>query len=260
MLLGGLFYHYEGIVTDAITFLSDAFTDDPELGRWFDVLALHPYPHYPPQAAPEADDGHEQPVGQMVARLRAELAYYGADKPVWVTEVGWPVYGTVDEAAQARFTVRAAVEALAAGAERVCLYTLDDGPNPSAFPPEDAFGLYRNDGTPKPAATALHTLVSIDPALAVSADGSDGGLRRYTLASPSTRVDVVFAVDGALHAIRRARRRHRPRARRPRQHRHHRRRRSRLRRQPVSARRGVSAGKRDTCRAPTWARRGRARR
>ena len=201
VLLGGLFYHYEGIVTDAITFLSDAFTYNPELGRWFDVLALHPYAHYPPEASPEQDDGREQPIGQMIARMRAELAYYGAAKPVWVTEVGWPVYGTVDEATQARFTVRAAVEAMAAGAERVCFYTLDDGPNPTAFPPEDAFGVYRNDGTPKPAATALHTLVSIDPALVVTADGSTAGLRRYTLASAATHVDVVFAVDGATHDL-----------------------------------------------------------
>jgi hypothetical protein len=56
--------------------------------------------------------------------------------------------GTVDEATQARFTVRGAVEAMAAGAERVRFYTLDDGPNRTAFPPEDAFGLYHHDGSP----------------------------------------------------------------------------------------------------------------
>ena len=200
VLLGGLFYHYEGIVTDAITFLSDAFTSDPDLGRWFDVLALHPYAHYPPQATPEQDDGREQPVGQMVARLRAELAYYGAPRPVWVTEYGWPVYGTVDEAQQARFTVRGALEAMAAGAERVCVYTLDDGPNPTAFPPEDAFGLYRHDGTPKPAATALHTLLTTDPALVITDFAADGGVRHYRLTSPASAVDVWFAVDGATHA------------------------------------------------------------
>lgn len=201
VLLGGLIYHYEGIVTDAATFLGDAFTYDPELGRWFDVLALHPYAHYPPQATPEQDDGREQPVGQMVARTRALLSYYGAAKPVWITEDGWPVYGSVDEAAQARFTVRAAVEAMAAGAERVCIYTLDDGPNPTAFPPEDAFGLYHHDGTPKPAATSLHALASIDPALTVSAyDAPEPGLRHYTLTSSATQVELYFAVDGALHA------------------------------------------------------------
>ncbi len=201
VLLGGLFYHNEGIVTDAAAFLEDAFTFDPQLGRWFDVLALHPYPHYPPQATPEQDDGREQPVGLMLARTRALLTYYGAPKPIWVTEYGWPIYGTVDEATQARFTIRGTVEAMAAGAERVCIYTLDDGPNPTAFPPEDAFGLYHNDGTPKPSARALTTLLAIDPAMTLAADDSSGGLRRYTFASPSTRCQVAFATDGATHDL-----------------------------------------------------------
>lgn len=199
--LAGLFYHYEGIVTDAVSFLEDAFTAVPDLGKSFDVLGLHPYPHYPPQAAPEADDGREQPVALMLARLHALLAYYGADKPIWVTEYGWPVYGTVDEATQARFLVRGAVEAMAAGAERVCAYTLDDGPNATAFPPEDAFGVYRYDGTAKPAATALHTLATLDPALRPFADESGGGVGRYVFDSPAMDVAVVFAVDGATHAL-----------------------------------------------------------
>ncbi|HEX9104725.1 MAG TPA: hypothetical protein VF997_21085 [Polyangia bacterium] len=202
VLLGGLLYHEEAIVVGADSFLEDAFTFNPDLGSLFDVLALHPYVRYPPQAPPEQQDSREQPVGEIVARMRALLAYYGAPKPVWVTEYGWPIYGTVDEATQARFTVRGAVEAMAAGAERVCIYTLDDGPNPTAFPPEDAFGLYRNDGTAKRAATALHTLASIDPALALTAaDTSTAGLRRYSLASAATRVDLVFAVDGAVHDL-----------------------------------------------------------
>ena len=201
VLLGGLIYLYEGIVTDSATFLGDAFTYDPDLGRWFDVLALHPYAHYPPQATPEQDDGREQPVGQMISRTRALLDYYGAPKPVWVTELGWPVYGTVDEAGQGRFEVRAAIEAMAAGAERVCLYTLDDGPNPTAFPPEDAFGQFHHDGTPKMAATALHALTSIDPTLAVTGFANDNGVRHYTLTSAANHVDVSFATDRASDPV-----------------------------------------------------------
>ena len=199
VLLGGLIYHNEGIVTDAASFLGDAFTEDPDLGRWFDVLALHPYAHYPPQASPEQDDGREQPVGQMVARMRALLAYYGAPKPVWITEYGWPVYGTVDEPTQSRFTVRGIVEAMAAGAERVCIYTLDDGPDPTAFPPEDAFGVYHNDGTQKLAASAMYGLLSIDPALIVTSYQDLGGARHYSLASAATNVELYFSVDGMTH-------------------------------------------------------------
>jgi len=200
IVLAGLLYHEEAIVVGADSFLEDAFTFNPDLGSLFDVLALHPYVRYPPQAPPEQDDSREQPVGEMIARMRALLAYYGAPKPIWVTEYGWPIYGTVDEAAQARFTVRGAVEAMAAGAERVCIYTLDDGPNPTAFPPEDAFGVYRNDGTPKAAVAAIHTLVSTDPALAITDYAFDGGVRHYTLTSAATRVELYFAVDGMTHA------------------------------------------------------------
>lgn len=199
VILGGLLYHDEAIVVGADQFLEDAFAFNPDLGDLFDVLALHPYVRYPPQAPPEQDDAREQPVGAMVARMRALVDYYGAPKPVWVTEYGWPIYGTVDEAAQARFTVRGALEAMAAGAERVCIYTLDDGPNPTAFPPEDAFGLYRNDGTPKAAVAALHELATIDPSLAVTDYAAGGGVRHYTLRSPSAAVDVYFAVDGMTH-------------------------------------------------------------
>ena len=202
MLLGGLYYLYEGIVTDAASFLDDAFTEDPKLDRYFDVLALHPYAHYPQQATPEQNDGREQPVGQMVSRIHSLLEYYGARRPIWVTEVGWPVYGTVDEKTQASFITRAAVELMAAGADRICIYTLDDGPNPTAFPPEDAFGLFRNDGTPKPAATALQTMLRIDPSLVLSADQSSAGVRRYVFSSAATpEVDVVYATDGTMHDI-----------------------------------------------------------
>ncbi len=198
VILGGLFYHFEGVVTDAVTFLEDAFTAEPRLGNYFDALALHPYPHYPPQASPESSDGREQPVGLMLARIRAELAYYGAPRPIYVTEYGWPVYGTVDEATQARFLVRGAVEAMAAGAERVCVYTLDDGPNPTAFPPEDAFGVYRSDGTPKPAAAALAKLVQTLGGMTFVADESPGAtMRRYAFAGGGQRIAVVYTTDAA---------------------------------------------------------------
>jgi hypothetical protein len=201
VILAGLFYHYEGIVTDAVTFLSDAFTADPTLGDRFDALGLHPYPHYPPQASPEASDGKEQPVGLMVARLRAELAYYGAAKPIYVTEYGWPVYGTVDEATQARFLVRGAIEAMAAGAERVCVYTLDDGPDPTAFPPEDAFGVFRNDRTTKPAATALADLEQAIGDMTVVGDASTGTRRSYSFAGTGGHVVVSYDNDAASDPV-----------------------------------------------------------
>ena len=99
-----------------------------------------------------------------IERLRAlvaadhESAYERGERPGWdeglwkqITELGWPVYGSVDEAVQARFLVRSTLLAVRAGAEGVFWYTLRDGPRPQDFPPEDAFGLLHPDTPPKPA-------------------------------------------------------------------------------------------------------------
>jgi hypothetical protein len=194
--LGGL--SAQGVVTTAESFLADAYFARPDLGAFFDAVALHPYPHYPPSVSPETSMPGDSDLATKIARLRAMLAYYGdGDKAVWVTEYGWPVQPAVDEAAQARWLVRGAVGALAAGADRVCFYTLHDGPNPTAFPPEDAFGILRNDGTRKPAAGALEALLAHDPASVLRADESDPAQRRYRFRAASGEFSISWALpDG----------------------------------------------------------------
>jgi hypothetical protein len=67
----------------------------------------------------------------------------------------------VSEADQARFLVRSVLIAQALGVPRTFLYTLDDD---ARFEPEinqeGAFGIFRVDGTEKPAAAALRTLLN----------------------------------------------------------------------------------------------------
>lgn len=54
--------------------------------KWFDIMNVHPYSH-PRRPEGVMDDSLE--------KLRAVMARYGdADKPVWVTEVGWPTHHT----------------------------------------------------------------------------------------------------------------------------------------------------------------------
>jgi hypothetical protein len=199
VVLGGL--NWQSLNEPTETFLEDAFTARPDLASFFDAVGLHPYPDYPPQLAPEAATATVRPLGLRLARVRALLDYYGArPRALWVTELGWPVYGSVDEAGQARFTVRACVEALAAGADRVFVYTLDDGPDPTAFPPEDAFGLRRNDGTLKPAFTSLTALIAQDPGGVLVGDDSAGPVRSYRFAGARTW-HIRFATDGNTHDV-----------------------------------------------------------
>jgi hypothetical protein len=191
VVLGGL--NSQGVSSTGEQFLADAYFARPDLGRFCDAIGLHPYAFYPPQTPPEQSNGADLSLGLKLARMRALLAYYGdAAKPIFITEYGYPVYGAVDEAAQARFLERGAIEALAAGADRFAIYTLNDGPNPTAFPPEDAFGLVRNDGTPKPAYGVLAALYGLDPSAVLTADESSGDQRRYRFAGASKRFTVSW--------------------------------------------------------------------
>ncbi|HLK10836.1 MAG TPA: hypothetical protein VKW76_05610 [Candidatus Binatia bacterium] len=145
--------------------------------RGFDAAAVHPYT-FLQTPAPEFDTNAIGPsVPHQLADFRARLAAAGGGRlPVWVTEMGWytaPDSGTplfppgVSEDDQARYLVRGTALALAAGAERVCWYTLTDFAN-FLHDKEAAFGLLRWNPdpapgalVPKPAYTAARTFAAI---------------------------------------------------------------------------------------------------
>lgn len=89
-------------------------------------------------------------------------------KPVYITETGISsagyaagVWSVTDERTQALINVNAVLDGFAAGADMTFLYELMDEPDPWKSPTEQHFGLFRADGTPKPAATAVHNLTTI---------------------------------------------------------------------------------------------------
>lgn len=52
--------------------------------KYFDIMMIHPYSH------PRAPEGV---MDAQVEKLRDMMAHYGdADKPMWITEVGWPTH------------------------------------------------------------------------------------------------------------------------------------------------------------------------
>jgi len=170
----GLFVMYGGTVYHQFLggpeFAAQSFAKTPGLAASLGTFAMHAYEKYPPARGPEATVGGEVPLLDKVATMSGVLAAAGAqDPPIWITEIGWPVTMEDSLAQQARYTVRAIVLGALAGAQRIYLYTLLDGPNPNAFPPEDAFGLCTysdfsaDAGTPmeKPAFVAVKTLLSI---------------------------------------------------------------------------------------------------
>lgn len=66
----------------------------------------------------------------------------------------------VSEADQARYLIRMTLLARAQGLDRVMLYTLDDFDVEPQLDQESAFGLFRVDGSEKPAAGAVRTMLA----------------------------------------------------------------------------------------------------
>ncbi len=92
-----------------------------------------------------------------------------APRPMAATETGYPTWADgVSEDVQARYIPRLLAEYFRLGIHRTYLYELaDDRPDPGGQTMDDHFGLLRNDGTRKPAFTALRSLLTlIDAAIA----------------------------------------------------------------------------------------------
>jgi len=91
--------------------------------NYLDVISIHPYRT---AAAPEG-------LEVQIASLQALMAKYGAVKPIWVTELGWPLRTaaatgdlTVTDTTQAQFLVRACALLASAGVPRVYWYESRD--------------------------------------------------------------------------------------------------------------------------------------
>jgi hypothetical protein len=219
VILGGTLWHAQPFVAlGSVEFLEALFDAHPDLADYFDAAAVHPYELYPPAFGPEASDVGEVPVPEQLARVRAVLDLNGAGaRPLQVTEIGWPTWGNVSEPLQARWLVRAAILAAAAGALRFQVFTLYDAPPGSGrVPPEEHFGLVSYDVTPLdgilPTAKAAYsglavlsaTLAGTVPVcanVAMLGEGSDDGAAGDAGAGAGG-VGGGAAATGPVHAVR----------------------------------------------------------
>ena len=125
-------------------------------------------------------------------------------KPKVVTETGYYTlpeatdWGGVTEDVQAEYVLELLLDAYSAGVERTFLYELlDQGPNAKGPAREQHFGLFHEDGSPKPAATALRNMLSL---LADSngAPATPGALRYGIKDAAATVHDLLLQKsDGA---------------------------------------------------------------
>lgn len=161
---GGVFYPevppnaaYQG----GLEFLRNVYDADPALGEVLDVVAWHPYQY--PFVAPELGPPRNASVPESADEIDSLLERRGdGSLDRWVTELGWPTHDSygVSERRQAAYLVRAITALWVKGVDSVVWYTYADGPNADQNQ-EDAFGLVRYDGTPKPSYHALSTLTDV---------------------------------------------------------------------------------------------------
>ncbi len=156
-----------------------------DLSAWTDRASMHPYPG-------------GRPSGANLVKELAVARVVAGDAPVIATETGYhnalagrTGHPGVSEAAAGAYVPRLALEHFRQGVPRSYLYELvDQRPEPAGRDPEQHFGLLRHDFSPKPAFTALKTLLGAvrDPgpafapgALRVAVDGGGPEVRRLLL-------------------------------------------------------------------------------
>lgn len=142
------------------------FWDPTYFGRFLDVVVADPtaaaHNHYFDVATAHL---YFQPnsIYDILQGFRADMSQRGLEKPIWLVETNapplddasWPVPNwtlSVRQNEQAAFVPQALASALAAGAERIALYKLQDTEDDRAANPEP-FGLARLDGSRRPAFT-----------------------------------------------------------------------------------------------------------
>ncbi len=127
-----------------------------ELGGYdyLDIICIHPYSY------PYAFENYEV---NTINELKAMMRKYGQEKPIWVSEVGYPTHIGATGASyerQADMIVRVYLTLISLGVEVICWYDLvDDGTD--IYFNEVNFGLIENDLTPKDAFTAYKTMTGL---------------------------------------------------------------------------------------------------
>ena len=182
---------HAGLSKSDVSFMWQLWDANPRHGETFDILAVHPYVFdwsdgIRASEAMDADDSKAGPMGFVgsikdpgylgkVFNLQLFMTLRGmAGKPIWITEMGYFVARHrlgVTENEQAERLIRTVdfvkqrltdqpfgrghKGAIAANVQRLYWFSLDDYPSPDGL---GSFGVYRPDGTLRPAGEALRRL------------------------------------------------------------------------------------------------------
>ncbi|MEK9162504.1 MAG: hypothetical protein AAB261_04330 [Chloroflexota bacterium] len=158
--LGGMTYWHD-FVRGRPPYLKrflDVALKDPTVYKnnfYFDVFTTHIY-------------FRTETVADIISFYKQLMWQYGINKSIWLNETNAAPYDdprypanpliriTMNQ--QAAFIIQATSLALAAGAERIAIYKLYD--ETGAAPGYESYGLYRTDGSPRPAAYAYRAVTT----------------------------------------------------------------------------------------------------
>lgn len=183
----------------AVVQASTAAPDGPQFGNmsaWADYANTHTYYHEGgapgPQQQEWIDGAHVMTPGKPV--ITTETNYYTDPGD---HGAGWH-YG-VTEAVQAKYVPRLLLDQYQAGVVKTYLYELlDVSDAPDREPLGGYWGLFHADGTPKPAAQALHTMISI-LGDSTAGSGTPGSLDYALTGMPTTGHSLLLQkADGTF--------------------------------------------------------------
>jgi hypothetical protein len=142
--------------------VDDLFAARPDLGRYVDAFAVHPYANGPP--APYNPRNPRFQVGR-VEDIHARIARYDrTPAPIWITELGWSTctqqpgcVSLAQQAADITALFKLARTRWASYVRAVFIFSYTQ-PGVLATPPgkSDGYGLVDADLRPKPALAAFH--------------------------------------------------------------------------------------------------------
>jgi hypothetical protein len=149
---------------DSGPWVGPMFDAVPDLARWFDGVAVHPYTTTDSPSSYTPDD----PRGDFrrIENIRQEFAKHGAgSKPFWITEVGWSTCpgdpdSCVSDKKQAAFLAvmfNIVKRDYSSWVQAVFPYNYRDGNEDNVSDKEAWFGLINRAGEPKPAWNVLRS-------------------------------------------------------------------------------------------------------
>jgi hypothetical protein len=128
-----------GVSGNAIPYLEELLAAGA--GNSFDILALHPYavPLNPAQGRIESSPEVHKLLDVEMNKYRAFLQRHRLDRPIWITEIGWPAQDWgLDDEQQANYLAQTYALLLSSGIpERIFWYSFKD----QSASPHDSWGL-----------------------------------------------------------------------------------------------------------------------